>query len=132
MTHYTAQQLADIEAIRAVLDEYCLRLEINTFAEWLDLFTPDAVYTVYGRDLAGHQAIEDMLSQAPHGLHMPGAARITLDGDGAETIQSYQFIGDDPKFSNTGWYHRKLVRTGAGWRIATCRVQFNRPDKKQA
>ena len=46
MTAYTAQQLADIEAIRAILDEYCLRLEVNTFEEWLDVFTPDAVYTV--------------------------------------------------------------------------------------
>jgi uncharacterized protein (TIGR02246 family) len=130
MTQYTAAQLADIEAIRSLLDEYCLRLEVNTFEEWLDVFTPDAVYTVYGRDLEGRQAISDMLSQAPHGLHMPGATRIELNGDSAETIQSYQFIGNDPKFSNSGWYYRKVVRTEVGWRIATCKVQFNRPGKK--
>jgi uncharacterized protein (TIGR02246 family) len=130
MTGYTAQQLADIEAIRAILDEYCLRLEVNTFEEWLDVFTPDAVYTVYGRDLAGRQAISDMLSQAPHGLHMPGATRIELNGDSAETIQSYSFIGNDPKFSNTGWYYRTVVRTAEGWRISRCKVQFNKPEKK--
>lgn len=130
MTGYTAQQLVDIEAVRAILDEYCLRLEVNTFEEWLDVFTPDAVYIVHGRDLEGRQAISDMLSQAPHGMHMPGATRIELNGDSAETIQSYQFIGNDPKFSNTGWYHRTVVRTPGGWRISRCKVQFNRPDKK--
>jgi hypothetical protein len=130
MTQYTAQQLADIEGIRAILDEYCLRLEVNTFEEWLDVFTPDAVYTVYGRDLEGRQAISDMLSKAPGGLHMPGALRITLNGDSAETIQSYSFIGDDPKTSNTGWYYRTVVNTPDGWRIAACKVKFNRPDKK--
>ena len=130
MAHYTPEQLADIEGIRAILDEYCLRLEVNTFEEWLDVFTPDAVYTVYGRDLEGRKAISDMLSQAPHGMHMPGATRIELNGDSAETIQSYSFIGNDPKFSNTGWYHRTVVRTPDGWRISRCKVQFNKPEKK--
>ena len=130
MTGYTAAQLADIEGIRGILDEYCLRLEVNTFEEWLDVFTPDAVYSVYGKDLEGRQAISDMLGQAPHGMHMPGATRIELNGDSAETIQSYQFIGNDPKFSNTGWYYRTVVRTADGWRISRCKVQFNKPDKK--
>jgi hypothetical protein len=130
MAQYNAQQLADIEGIRSILDEYCLRLEVNTFEEWLDVFTPDAVYTVYGKDLEGRQAISDMLSKAPGGLHMPGSLRITLNDDSADTIQSYQFIGDDPKFSNTGWYHRTVVRTDGGWLISRCKVQFNRPDKK--
>lgn len=130
MTQYNAQQLADIEGIRSILDEYCLRLEVNTFEEWLDVFTPDAVYTVYGKDLEGRQAISDMLSKAPGGLHMPGSLRIELNGDSAETIQSYQFIGDDPKFSNTGWYYRTVVRTAKGWLISRCKVKFNRPDKK--
>lgn len=130
MAQHSPQDLADIECIRAILDEYCLRLEVNSFEEWLDVFTHDAVYTVYGRDLEGRQAISDMLSKAPGGLHMPGALRIELNGDSAETIQSYQFTGDDPKFSNTGWYYRTVVRTGEGWRISRCKVRFNRSDKK--
>lgn len=124
------QKLEDIEAIRELMDEYCLRLEVNDFEEWLDVFTPDAVYSVYGRDLEGRDAIRDMLSKAPHGLHMGGALRIELDGESAETIQSYQFIGNDPATSNTGWYYRTVVRTEDGWKISRCKVKFNRPDKK--
>ena len=127
----TLQQLADRIAIREVMDEYCLRLEIDSFADWLDLFTPDATYEVFRRELKGHQAITDMLSQAPHGVHIGGALRIELDGDRAETVQNYAFFGDDDSFSNNGWYYRTLVRTPAGWKISAMRVkmqkQTNRP-----
>lgn len=119
----------DLAAIRAVLDEYCLRLEVDDFEHWLGVFTDDAVYEVYKRELKGHDEIRAMLSKAPHGMHMPGATRIALDGDSAETIQSYQFIGNDPATSNTGWYYRTVVRTADGWKISRCRVKFNRPDK---
>ena len=38
------QQLADEAAIRRVLDEYCLRLELDSIADWLELFTEDGHY----------------------------------------------------------------------------------------
>lgn len=121
-----AQVIADKLAIREVLDEYCLRLEVNDFEQWLDLFTDDAVYEVYGRTLAGRQQIHDMLSKAPHGVHLGGPLRIDLDGDRAQTIQSYAFFGDEDRHSNKGWYYRTLMRTAAGWRISHTRVEFQR------
>lgn len=116
--------LADTLAIREVLDEYCLRLEVNTFEEWLDLFTDDSVYEVYGKTLKGRDAIAGMLSKAPHGIHIGGAARIELAGDAAETVQNYLFFGQDDKYSNKGWYYRTLRRTGEGWKISHTRVEF--------
>ncbi|MCB2073526.1 MAG: nuclear transport factor 2 family protein [Novosphingobium sp.] len=121
------QKLADEIAIRALFDEYCLRLEINDFEEWLDLFTDDAVYEVFRRELTGRDEIRAMLSQAPHGVHIGGAARIEIDGDSAETVQNYQFIGEDPATSNAGWYYRTVVRTDDGWRIARTRVKMQKP-----
>jgi len=122
--------LRDKLAVREVLDEYCLRLEVDAFSAWLDLFTEDSVYEVYGKILCGRQEIEGMLSKAPHGVHLGGPVRIELDGDTAKTIQSYAFYGNDPKYSNNGWYYRTLVRKDAGWRIAHTRVSFQQSSNK--
>ena len=121
------QRLADELAIRALFDEYCLRLEVNDFEEWLDLFTGDSVYELFRRELHGRDEIRDMLSQAPHGVHIGGAARIELDGDKAETIQNYQFIGEQSATSNAGWYYRTVVRTDGGWKIAHTKVKMQKP-----
>lgn len=120
------QKLADELAIRTVLDEYCLRLEVNDFEEWLDLFTDDTVYEVYRRELKGRDAVRDMLSKAPHGVHIGGPLRITLDGDRAETIQNYLFIAAADAAWNMGWYYRTLVRAGDGWKIAHTRVKMQK------
>ncbi len=122
----SADALADKAAIREVLEEYCLRLEVNPFEEWLDLFTDDAVYEVYGKTLRGREEIGALLSKAPHGVHIGGAARIELDGDRADTVQNYVFYGDNEKYSNRGWYYRALVRTDGGWKIAHTRVEFQK------
>lgn len=120
------QRIADELAIRKLFDEYCLRLEVNDFEEWLDLFTDDAVYEVFRRELRGRDEIRAMLSEAPHGVHLGGAARIELDGDKADTIQNYTFIGQDPANSNAGWYYRTVVRTGQGWKIAHTKVKMQK------
>lgn len=120
------QRLADELAVRRVLDEYCLRLEVNDFEEWLDLFTPDTVYEVYRRELKGRDAVRDMLSKAPHGVHLGGPMRITLNGDSVETIQNYLFIAAEDAAWNMGWYFRTVVRTADGWKIAHTRVQMQK------
>ncbi len=129
MSDTQLSRLADELAIRAVLDEYCLRLEISDFAEWLELFTEDSVYEVYKLVLNGRAEMADLLSKAPHGVHLPGAARITIDGDRAETIQNYLFIATSTDEWNAGWYRRELVRTAAGWKIARTQVKFARKEE---
>ena len=120
------ERLADELAIRSVLDEYCLQLEINAFDDWLDLFTDDTVYEVYRMTLTGKAEVTKILSQAPHGVHVPGATRIELDGDRAETVQNYLFISNSTDEWNAGWYWRELVRTDKGWRITHTKVTFAR------
>jgi len=126
MSDAATQAMADELAIGRVLAEYCLRLEINAFEEWLDLFTDDATYLAFRRLLTGRAEIAAMLSQAPHGVHLPGAARITLDGDRAEVIQSYLFVANSDDTWNSGWYDRTLVRTASGWKIARTAVKIAR------
>ncbi len=129
------QSLADELAIRKVLDEYCLRLELNAFDDWLDLFTEDTVYEVFRRQLQGREEVAAMLSQAPHGLHLGGPARITITGDSAAAVQSYIFVPTATDQWNMGWYDRSLRRTADGWKIARTRIKIGRtgelaPDAK--
>ena len=126
MTEIELQSMADELAIRRVLDEYCLRLELNAFDEWLDLFTDDTVYDVFRRSLRGRQELSDMLSQAPHGVHLPGAARVSIDGDRAQVVQNYLFVSNSDDGWNSGWYKRTMVRTAQGWKIAHTIVKIAR------
>jgi hypothetical protein len=128
MSETQLQQLADEAAIRRVLNEYCLRLELDSFEEWLDLFTEDTVYEVYKLALRGRAEMADVLGKAPHGIHIPGAARIVFAGDRAETVQNYVFISTSTDEWNSGWYHRVLVRSDGAWKIAHTRVKFARKD----
>ena len=126
MTNPDLQTMADDFAIRRVLDEYCLRLEVNAFDEWLDLFTDDTEYHVFRRVLKGRAELSAMLSLAPHGVHLPGAARIEIAGDTAEVVQSYLFVPSTDDKWNAGWYRRTLVRTPEGWKIAKTIVKIGR------
>ena len=128
MTETSLQQLADELAIRRVLDEYCLRLELNSFDQWMELFTDDTIYEVYKLKLEGRDKVAEVLSQAPHGVHLGGPARIIKDGDRAETIQSYAFVSTSTDEWNAGWYHRTLVRVSDSWKIAHTKVAFARKD----
>lgn len=121
-----ATHVEDTLAIRELLDEYCLRLEIDDFDAWLDLFTPDAEYEVFRRTLRGHAEIAEMLRHAPHGVHVGGAARIRIDGDSADVVQNYMFKGEDDSTSNDGWYFRTLTRTHDGWKISFMRVKVQK------
>ena len=132
MTDSELKSLADELAIRRVLDEYCLRLEFNTFDEWLDLFTDDTVYEVYKLTLRGRQEVGDLLSKAPHGTHIGGPARISINGDTASALQNYMFVSTSHDEWNVGWYDRTLVRTGEGWKIAHTRVRIGRKDSLPA
>lgn len=120
------QKLADEMAVRAVLNEYCLRLEVDDFEYWMDLFTDDTEYEVFRRTLKGKDEVRAMLSLAPHGIHIGGPARVMLDGDKAETVQNYLFIGSEDAAWNMGWYFRTLVRTGEAWKIAHTRVKMQK------
>ena len=125
------QALKDELEIQRVLWEYCLRLEVNTLDEWLDLFTDDTVYEVHRKILRGRQEVSETLALAPHGVHIGGPLRIERDGDTATTIQSYLFAADEEKFSNNGWYYRTLVRTPAGWKISHTVVKMQKRKKPE-
>jgi 3-phenylpropionate/cinnamic acid dioxygenase small subunit len=121
--------IADDHAeIRNLLAKYCLLLDLDDMDGWLQLFTDDAVYEVYGRQGVGRDGIRTLLTGAPGGLHLGGPPVIEVDGDRATTLRNLLFVDATSGDQRSAVYDDDLVRTPEGWRIARCRCRFITPD----
>jgi hypothetical protein len=119
---------ADHAEIRDLLARYCVHLDLDDTERWVGLFTPDAVYEVYGREFVGHDGLRGMAAAAPGGLHLGGPPMIDLDGDRARTTRNLLFVERSTGEARHAVYEDDLVRTADGWRIARCRCRFHTPD----
>jgi uncharacterized protein (TIGR02246 family) len=118
----------DHAEIRNLLARYCMLLDLDDMDAWLELFTPDGLYEVYGRRAEGRDAIRALLTGAPGGLHLGGPPVIELAGDRAETLRNLLFVDAATGEQRNAVYDDELVRTGDGWRIARCRCRFITAD----
>jgi hypothetical protein len=108
-----------------LLARYCVLLDADDVDGWVELFTIDATYHVYGHTFRGHDGLRKMLSGAPGGLHLGGPAAIgSVDGDRATTTQNLLFIDVASGEQRAALYDDELVRTVDGWRIASRRCRF--------
>jgi len=111
--------------IRNLLARYCVLLDQDEVEQWVQLFTPDAAYQVYGRTFAGHDGLRKMMSGAPGGLHLGGPPAIEpVDADHARAQQNLLFIDRTTGEMRSALYDDELVRTAEGWRIASRRCRF--------
>ena len=129
----------DLLEIQNLLARYCLYLDLDDVDGWVGLFTPDAVYRVYGRDFVGEEGLRAMSEGAPGGLHLGGPPVIELDGDRATTVRNLLFVERTTGEQRNAVYNDDLVRTADGWRIARCRCRFivadglaDRPARKES
>jgi hypothetical protein len=121
--------IADDHAeIRNLLARYCLYLDLDDAEAWVGLFTPDAVYQVYGREWAGQDRLRDMATAAPGGFHLGGPVVIDLDGDRARTTRNLLFVERETGETRRAVYNDDLLRTPGGWRIIRCRCRFHTAD----
>ena len=117
--------LNDDAEIRNLLARYCLYLDLDDVDGWVDLFTPDCRYEVYGHTFTGHEGLRKMLSGAPGGLHLGGPPVVEpVDGDHATALRNLLFIDAASGEQRSGVYDDELVRTDDGWRLATVRCRF--------
>ena len=118
----------DLE-IRNLLARYCVLLDQDDVEGWVQLFTPDASYLVYGRSFDGHDGLRKMLAGAPGGLHLGGPPAIeAVDADHAVAQQNLLFIDRSNGEQRGALYDDELVRTADGWRIAVRRCRFHTAD----
>ena len=127
----------DDVAIRNLLACYCLTLDLDDVDGWVDCFTPDATYSVYGRTFEGHAGLRKMMGGAPGGLHLGGPPVVErVDDDHATSRRNLLFVERASGTQRSAIYDDELVRTPDGWRIASTRCQFivktglaDRPDE---
>jgi hypothetical protein len=118
----------DHAQIRNLLAKYCVYLDLDDADGWVDLFTPDAVYLVYGREFVGHEGLRTIATSAPGGFHLGGPVVIDLDGDRATTTRNLLFVERGGHEARHAVYEDALVRTADGWRIQRTRCRFHTPD----
>lgn len=119
----------DHVAITQLLARYCLLLDHDDIDAWVGLFTPDAVYEVYGREFVGRDGLRKLMTGAPGGLHLGGPPVIRMvDADRAVAQQNLLFAEALEGIMRSALYDDELVRTPDGWRIARRRCRFITPD----
>jgi hypothetical protein len=93
---------------------------------WLEVFTPDAVYTAFGTPYTLDR-FPALLAAAPRGQFIGNMPVVELDGDGAATgKQHFIFIDQHTHAMRLGWYNDEYVRTPDGWRIRRRSTTFMR------
>jgi uncharacterized protein (TIGR02246 family) len=120
--------MSEISAIQQVLNRYTDGANRRDWAQVLDTFHTDGVWSVPGKgiELKGHAAIQPAMAgfvaQMDYFVQMNTPAVIEADGDRAtarSTIRECgKFKGRDEAMEVLGSYSDELVRTPQGWKFA--------------
>jgi len=114
----------DSEAIRRLLAEYCHLCDDARYAEWAQLFAPDGSFTAFKRTHTGHEALAAFIATAPLGKHLCFNAVIDLEPERASCVSDFVFYTRAREIGSVGRYIDDLIRTEAGWRYASRRVEM--------
>lgn len=126
--------LESLEAIRRLMAIYAQLLDSKRIAEWAELFTVDAVFSVWGQTWRGRDAIAagigGMQPEAP-GKHViltpvvdlvgPDRALVWTDlsaFSSASVPAGGVAAPGEISIATIGRYHDEVVRQGGRWRIA--------------
>jgi hypothetical protein len=113
------------------LQQLCARymLLCSQFVEdrWLEVFTPDAVYTAFGTPYT-LERFPALLAAAPRGQFIGNMPVVEFDADGSHATgkQHFVFVDQQSHAMRLGWYNDEYVRTPDGWRIRSRSTTFMR------
>jgi hypothetical protein len=112
------------------IDQLCARYMMLTSQfvadRWLEVFTPDGVYTAFGTPYSLDR-FPALLAAAPRGQFIGNMSVVEFDGDDAATgMQHFVFIDQQTHAMRLGWYNDEYVRTADGWRIRRRSTTFMR------
>ena len=127
--------MADLDGVRRLVFLYSQLLDDARWDEWEQLFTDDAVFTVWGNAYQGRRAIRDAISgmfvEQP-GKHVAFATIADFDGDHAWAWTDFTALADDGPgqwgrsyiIATIARYYDVLVRTETGWRFARRQIRM--------
>ena len=124
-------RLGDRLAILDLWARYCLTLDCQDVDGYLELFTEDTVYEVYGRRFTGRDGVRTMVTGAPDGLHLGGAAVIEFTADNSATTLTNLYFVPAEGAPRSAVYTGEVHKTDGGWLIAHWRCQFITADGLQ-
>jgi len=113
------------------LQQLCARymLLCSQFVEdrWLEVFTPDALYTAFGTPYT-LERFPALLAAAPRGQFIGNMPVVQFDGGGERATgqQHFIFVDQQTHAMRLGWYNDEYVRTPDGWRIRRRSTTFMR------
>lgn len=121
--------LAEKDAIRELMAEYCFRLDNDRFADMAALFTADGTWdTAFGKG-TGHAGIEALVRRLrgttprPRAIHHVTNIVIRLDGDTATCFSNWMTVQNSdqgPKIGSAGSYSDDIVKQDGKW-LFRCR-----------
>jgi hypothetical protein len=119
-------RVADLVELQQLCAKYMLLCSQFIEDRWLEVFTPDAVYTAFGTPYT-LERFPALLAAAPRGQFVGNTPVVEFDGDGAATgKQHFIFVDQQTHAMRLGWYNDSYVRTPDGWRIHRRSTTFMR------
>lgn len=124
----SAAQLADRQAIVAVIDRYATALDAKDYERFQTCFSEDAVVH-YGEALGPAEAAayaEGVLSRYAHTQHLLGNYEIALDGDRASArtyVQASHVSAEGTIWVMGGTYIDRFERRAGDWKIVERRLE---------
>ena len=125
----------DISEIRRLLALYCQLMDDRRYDEWSQLFAPDGVWALGGREYRGPSEakayMDQLLRDRPQRRtkHICTNVPIDIDGDVGRITSDYAMLAREPE--GTPWtvvafgrYEDRVVRRaeGSGWQFAERRL----------
>ena len=117
-------ELAEKDAIRELMAEYCFCLDNDRFADMAALFTEDGTWdTAFGKG-TGHAGIEALVRRIRgdgprlRAIHHVTNIVIKVDGDTAKCVSNWVTVQNSPqgpKVGSGGSYADDMVKQGGKW-----------------
>jgi 3-phenylpropionate/cinnamic acid dioxygenase small subunit len=125
--------LAEKDAIREVLAEYCFRLDGGHYDDMAALFTEDGTWdTAFGaatgraaiaqqaRDIRANRTNDGAGDNRPRAIHLVTNIVIALNGNEAEVRSNWTVVQNSPqgpKIGSGGGYADQMLKQDGAWRF---------------
>lgn len=116
--------MSDKDDIRELIAAYALALDAGDTDGCAELFTQDGEFVVYGATRSGREAVREMFTLAPRGMHLTGVSTVDVTGDTATARAQVLFVNAATHGKRLALYDDDLVRVGGRWRFRRRRCQF--------
>jgi hypothetical protein len=121
-------RVSDLVELHALCARYMMLTSQFIEDRWLEVFTPDAVYSAFGTPYTLDR-FPSLLAAAPRGQFIGNMPVVDFDGgdpDRASGKQHFLFVDQSNHSMRLGWYNDEYVRTDDGWRIRHRSTTFMR------